>query len=101
MKGRRRLGFGGHIGVSLVVNSSGQVLAGPEVAVDGLPAVEEDGLTLEKLVRNIVTGTLKSIPAKRRSDPELIENALHRALRGEVTAYWGRKPNVAIFVHRV
>jgi ribonuclease J len=101
VKGRRRLGFGGHIGVSLVVNSSGQVLAGPEVAVDGLPAVEEDGLTLEKLVRNIVTGTLKSIPAKRRSDPELIENALHRALRGEVTAYWGRKPNVAIFVHRV
>ena len=48
-----------------------------------------------------MTGTLKSIPPKRRSDPELVNTALHRAVRSEVTSYWGRKPNVTVFVHRI
>ena len=101
VKGRRRLSFGGHIVVSLCVNSSGQIMAGPELVIEGLPDVEDDEESLPDVVRRAVTGTLKSIPPKRRSDSELVNNALHRAVRSEVTSYWGRKPNVTIFVHRV
>ncbi len=42
VKGRRRLSFGGHIVVSLCVNSNGQVLAGPDMVLEGLPDVEDD-----------------------------------------------------------
>ena len=28
-------------------------------------------------------------------------DALQRAVRGEVNAYWGKKPNVTVFVHAV
>lgn len=101
VKGRRRLSFGGHIVVSVCVNSSGQVLAGPEIAIEGLPDVDDDGESLPQIVRRAVTGTLKSIPPKRRNDPELVQTALQRAVRSEVTSYWGRKPNVTIFVHRI
>lgn len=101
VKGRRRLSFGGHIAVSLCVNASGQVLAGPDMVLEGLPDVEDDDETLADIVRRAITGTLKSIPPKRRSDPELVDNALQRAIRGEVAAYWGRKPNVTVFVHRI
>jgi ribonuclease J len=101
VKGRRRLSFGGHVVVSIVVDSRGQVMAGPEVAIEGLPEVAEDEESFETLIRRTVAGTLKSIPPKRRSDPEVVDAALQRAVRGEVGAYWGKKPNVTVMVHRV
>jgi len=101
VKGRRRLSFGGHIVVSLCVTSNGQVAAGPELVMEGLPDVEDDDDSLSDIVRRAVNGTLKSIPPKRRSDAELVHTALQRAIRSEVGSYWGRKPNVTVFVHRV
>ena len=100
VKGRRRLMFGGHIVVSLVIDSRGQVVSGPTLALEGLPNVEDDDESVADLVRRIVAGTLKSIPPKRRADPDLVNNALQRAVRGEVASWWGKKPNVTVFVHR-
>ena len=68
---------------------------------EGLPEIEDDEDSVSNLVRRIVSGALKSIPPKRRSDPEIVENALQRAVRGEVNAWWGKKPNVTVFVHRI
>lgn len=101
VKERRRLSFGGHIVVSLCVDSRGAVVSGPEMSIEGLPEVEDDEESLTHLVRNVVNGTLKSIPPKRRSDPDVVDNALQRSIRGEVNAWWGKKPNVTVFVHRV
>lgn len=101
VKERRRLSFGGHIVVSLCVDARGSVVSGPDMSIEGLPEVEDDDESLTHLVRNVVNGTLKSIPPKRRSDPDVVDNALQRALRGEVNAWWGKKPNVTVFVHRV
>jgi ribonuclease J len=83
------------------VAANGQVVAGPEIAVEGLPEVEDDDESLASVIKRTVFGTLKSIPPKRRSDTELVNAALAKAIRGEVGAFWGRKPNVTIFVHRV
>ncbi|MEO8757704.1 MAG: ribonuclease J [Devosia sp.] len=101
VKGRRRLSFGGHIGVSLVVDSRGTIVSGPDLAIEGLPEVEDDEESLTQLVRKTINGALKSIPPKRRADPELVDTALQRAVRGEVNAWWGKKPNVTVFVHRI
>jgi len=101
VKGRRRLAFGGMVIVSLAVNGSGQVVSGPDFSIEGLPDVEDDDGSLPTVVRRVVQGVLKSVPPKRRSDVEMLSSAIERALRGEVNAYWGRKPNVNVFVHRV
>jgi ribonuclease J len=101
VKGRRRLSFGGHIVVSLCVDARGTIVAGPDLAIEGLPEVEDDEDSVSVLVRNVVNGALKSIPPKRRADPDLVDTALQRAIRGEVNAWWGKKPNVTVFVHRV
>ena len=101
VKGRRRLSFGGHIGVSLVVDDRGSIVSGPDLSIEGLPNVEDDEESLTDLVRNVVNGALKSIPPKRRADPDLVDAALQRAVRGEVNAWWGKKPNVTVFVHRI
>ncbi|WDR05912.1 ribonuclease J [Devosia rhodophyticola] len=99
VKGRRRLSFGGHIVVSICVNGSGQVVAGPDFVIEGLPETEDE--SLNELLENTIGGVLKSVPPKRRSDTEVLNSALFKAIRNEVNAYWGRKPNVTIFVHRV
>ena len=101
VRGRRRLSFGGHVGVSLCVAANGQVVSGPEISIEGLPEVEDDDESLAIVIKRTVSGTLKSIPPKRRSDTEMVSAALGKAIRGEVNAFWGKKPNVTIFVHRV
>ncbi|RUT32715.1 ribonuclease J [Arsenicitalea aurantiaca] len=101
VRGRRRLSFGGHIVVSLAVSGNGQLAAGPEIVIEGLPVVEDDDETIEGLVRKTVNGTIRSMPAKRRSDTDALNTAIFRAIRGEVNAFWGKKPNVTVFVHRV
>jgi len=99
VKGRRRLSFGGMIVVSLCVNSNGHVVAGPDLVVEGLPETEDESVV--ELVEQTVAGVIKSMQPKRRSDTEVLNSALFKAIRGEVNAFWGRKPNVSVFVHRV
>jgi ribonuclease J len=99
VKGRRRLSFGGMIVVSLCVNSGGQVVSGPDMMIEGLPETDDESVT--DLIEDTIAGVIKSMPAKRRSDTEVLNSALFKAIRNEVNAFWGRKPNVSIFVHRV
>ena len=86
VKGRRKLSFGGHIVVSVCINSGGQVVSGPEFAMEDSPDVDGGRGIAGQVVRHAVHGTLKSIPPKRRSDPELVNSALQRAVRSEVGA---------------
>jgi ribonuclease J len=99
VKGRRRLSFGGMIVVSLCVNGGGQVVSGPDMMIEGLP--ETDDESVSDLIEDTIAGVIKSMPAKRRSDTEVLNSALFKAIRNEVNAFWGRKPNVSVFVHRV
>ncbi len=99
VKGRRRLSFGGMVIVSLCVNGGGQVVSGPDLVIEGLPETDDESVT--DLIEDTITGVIKSMPAKRRSDTEVLNSALFKAIRNEVNAFWGRKPNVSVFVHRV
>jgi ribonuclease J len=101
VKGRRRLSFGGHVVVSVCISGNGQIVSGPEIAIEGLPEVEDDDESLGQVISRTVNGVLKSIPPKRRSDTDLVNAALNKGIRNEVNAYWGKKPNVTVFVHRV
>jgi ribonuclease J len=87
--------------VSLVLDSRGQLAGAVQMAIEGLPEVEDDEESIGDLIRRTISGTLKSIPPKRRADIELVNAALQRAIRSEVSNYWGKKPNVAVFVHGV
>ena len=73
----------------------------PRVTAELLAAVNERRLLLAELMAPSPAEPPKAVPPKRRSDPELVNSALQRAVRGEVSAYWGRKPNVSVFVHRI
>jgi len=101
VKGRRRLSFGGHVVASLAVNNNGQVVSGPELVIEGLPEPEDEEGSLRSLILKTIAGVVKGMPPRRRTDTEALNNALFRSLRGEINAYWGKKPNITVFVHKV
>ncbi len=95
---RRKLAVVGLIAASIVLSKQGKLVADPEIALDGIPATDVAGDTMEDIVLDALEGTLKSIPPSRRKDPELVREAVRRAIRAGVDNVWGKKPIVKVFI---
>jgi ribonuclease J len=95
---RRKLSFVGVVVVSLVLSRRGELLAEPEVVLDGIPAETADGKVMADVVFDAVDGTIESIPAPRRRDAEMVREAVRRAVRAAVDEQWGKKPIAKIMV---
>jgi len=89
---RRSLAFAGVVIVSLVLSGRGELLAEPEVALDGVPDADADGRMMRNIVLDAVEGTMASIPGARRRDGELVREAVRRAVRAAVDEAWGKRP---------
>ena len=102
VRGRKRLSFAGIVSVSFCINKRGEIVSGPDTNILGIPVLDVDGKDiLENIVQSAIYSTLKSMPAKRRADPKRLYEAVRRAVRSELANYWGKKPNVSIFIHQV
>ncbi len=102
VRGRKRLQFGGIASVSLCLNKKGQIISGPDMNIIGLPLLEDDDKDImEQIVEQAINGVMRSMPPKRRSDEKRLNEAMRRAVRSALAGYWGKKPNVSIFVHVV
>jgi ribonuclease J len=95
---RRKLSFVGVVVVSLVLSRRGELLAEPEVVLDGIPAETADGKVMADVVFDAVDGTIESIPAPRRRDAQMVREAVRRAVRAAVDEQWGKKPIAKIMV---
>jgi ribonuclease J len=95
---RRKLGFGGHVAVAIVINSRGDPVADPEIALTGVPIRDGDGERLEEAVLDAIDGTLRSMPRPQRRDPDVLGEAIRRAVRAAVAEAWGKKPVCTVLV---
>jgi ribonuclease J len=95
---RRRLAFSGHVSVAVAISSKGEVLGDPEIGLAGLPLRDGAGVPLEERVLTAVNGTLDSIPRARRRDPDILREAIRKAVRAEVREAWGKKPVCTVLV---
>ncbi|MGQ0457750.1 MAG: ribonuclease J [Hyphomicrobium sp.] len=98
VKARRKLSFAGIAVVAMSVSRRGDVLAEPQVALDGIPAVDADGEDMTEIVLDAIDGTLRSIPQKRRGDLDMVRDAVHRGVRGAINEAWGKKPIVKVLL---
>jgi ribonuclease J len=89
---RRRLSFAGMVVVAVAVSRRGEVMCAPDAVLEGLPAETREGRPMHDVVLGAVDGTLRSIPAARRRDVGLLEDAVRRAVRASVNEAWGKKP---------
>ncbi|WEK48787.1 MAG: ribonuclease J [Candidatus Kaistia colombiensis] len=95
---RRKLGFAGHVAVSVVLDAKGGVAVDPEIALTGLPIQGVSGHPFEETVMTAVLGTIESIPRARRRDADLVREAIRRSVRASVRQAWGKKPLCTVFV---
>ncbi len=90
---RRRIAFGGHVVVAIVMDEKGNLVADPEVITAGLPLTDAGGTDFEDLIYDAVEDAIDSIPRPRRRDPDVVAEAARRAARSAVLAAWGKKPH--------
>jgi ribonuclease J len=98
---RRKLSFVGIVVVSLVLSSKGELLAEPEVALDGVPQETAEGRAMEDIVYMAANGTIRSIPPGKRRDLDMVEEAVRRGVRAAVDQAWGKKPIVKVLATMV
>ena len=98
---RRKLSVVGIAVVGLTLSSRGDLMGEVQVALDGVPREDADGEPLEDLVLDAVEGCIVSIPAKRRKDAGLVEEAVRRAARSAISQAWGKKPIVKVLLNVV
>jgi ribonuclease J len=85
--------------VALCLSRRGEPLGEPQAVLDGVPEKTADGEEMLDLVLDAVDGTLKSIPAKGRKAPDLVAEAVRRAVRASVSEAWGKKPICKVLVN--
>ncbi len=88
---RRRLAFAGVVSVALALGGRGELTGDPVVDIAGLPEAA-GGEPMEQIVLDAVFDAFESLPKARRRDPDAIEEAVVRSVRGKIGAVWGKKP---------
>ena len=95
---RRKLAFAGHVAVSIVIDRKGEQAADPDIALTGLPAKDAENRPFEETVMNAIIGTIDSLPRPQKRDPDVLGEAVRRAVRAAVAGAWGKKPICTVFV---
>lgn len=98
---RRRLGMAGVVSIALALGSRGEIEGDPMIEIAGLPELARPDQPMEVLVADAVYDALDSLPKQRRRDPEAVEEAVRRSVRGQVNAAWGKKPICHVMVLQV
>nr|WP_291895994.1 ribonuclease J [Maricaulis sp.] len=99
MRERRRLSFAGMIAVSLAVDEKGRLVGGPDVRASGV--AEDHRTPIEAILdqlEEVAEQRFDSLGRRTRKDPDAIEEEIRLAVRREINAIWGKKPQVEVMV---
>jgi ribonuclease J len=95
---RKRMAFSGMVLVSLAVDDKGQLVADPEVELQGVPEQTADGAPMLEVAADAVLETIETLPRARRRDPDSVAEAVRRGVRAAIGSHWRKKPNVTVHV---
>ncbi len=98
---RRKLATVGIAFITVVLGPKGQLACDPDVILDGIPSADENGRDMIDVALDAVENTFKSLSPPRRKDPDLVEDAVAKSVRGAIEAAWGKRPIVKCVVSRV
>ena len=98
---RRKLAFAGVVSVAIAIDGRGEIVGDPVIDMMGLPDKTRQGESIGEIVADAVADVLDGLPKARRRDPETVETAVVRAIRGTVKSVWGKKPVCHVLVIEV
>ena len=100
---RKKMAYAGHVSVSLVVNSKGRLISGPEVRISGFPEGRE-GKILEDMIDSVADeaeDVFEDMSPQARKDEDLIEDRLRSKVKRFVKSYTGKRTHVEVTAHKV
>jgi ribonuclease J len=89
---RRRLGFVGIVSVALTLSNKGELVTGPRVELTGVPDADAAGMPMLEIAQEALLEAFNSMPQPRRRDPDVVAEALRRAVRAAIGSAWKKKP---------
>jgi ribonuclease J len=95
---RKRMAFSGMVMVSIAIDNKGQLVADPEVELQGIPELTADGAQMFQIAADAVLQTFETLPRARRRDPDSVGEAIRRGVRAAIASHWRKKPNVTVHV---
>ena len=58
----------------------------------GIPEKNRAGEIIDEIVFDVVVSTVEGLPRAKRRDPDVIAEAVRRAVRATINEHWGKKP---------
>ena len=98
---RRVLSWVGNVVIAMVIDERGDLLADPEVVVEGLPRTIDGTDSFEDIIYDAALEAFEAMTAKQRRDENRIVQTVERAVRAEIRDFWGKKPLITALVTRV
>jgi ribonuclease J len=89
---RRKLSFAGIVIVAMAMSDKGVLVADPDVELIGIPEVNADKASMFEIAYDAAIETFESLSKPRRRDPQAVEEAVKRAVRGAIASHWQKKP---------
>ena len=100
---RRKMAYAGHIAISLVVNSKGQLLAGPDCHITGFPHGRND-VYLDAMIDDVgdeAEAAFNSLSRNGKLDEDVIEDRIRSRIKKMVKQHTGKRPVVVVSAHKV
>lgn len=101
VRDRRKLAIVGVVIVAIALSHKGEVLADPEIMLDGVPEFDGEGNEMFDIVADAVDGTLDSLPSRKLREIEVVREAVRRSVRAAVGDVWGKKPIAKVLINLI
>ena len=100
---RRKMAFAGHVGVSVVLDSKGKLISGPEPRISGFPE-GADGEAMDELIDAVADAAeeaLDGMSPRARKDEDLVEDKIRGRVKRVVRDRTGKRAVVEVHAHKV
>ncbi len=100
---RRKMAFAGHVSVSLVVDSRGKLVSGPEPRVSGFPEGHKGALMDDLLdaIADVAETAFGSLTPRAKKDEDAIEDRVGAKVKRLVRDRTGKRALVEVVAHKV
>ena len=101
LRERKKLGYAGCVTVSLAITDKGKLAAPSAVALIGAPLETDSEDDVQSAIEEAIDEGVEDMPRGKRQDDDAVENVVRRAVRAQLNAIWGKRPPIAVLIHRV
>lgn len=100
---RRKMAYAGHVSVSLVMDTKGKIVSGPEPRISGFPE-GPNGKVMDNLldaVADVAEDAFDKLSPRARKDEDIVEDKLTGKIKRLLRNQTGKRAIVEVVVHKV